>query len=333
MYYIGSKQTLLEFLHNSISEVTGYKDGDNYTFADLFAGTGVVGSFYKSIGCNVISNDIQYYSYVINKHLIENSNNLNTDIFTYLNSLSGVDGFIYNNYCPGSGSERMYLTDDNGRKCDAIRIEIEKMRDAKSISDKEYYFYLASLINSMDRSANTTSVYGAFLKKFKKTALVPLILVPERVVMGNVGKVYNKNANELIKQIIGDVLYLDPPYNERQYYTQYHLLETVAKYDNPEIHGMTGLRNDCSQKSLYCSKRTIETSFEDIIQKANFKYIFVSYNNEGLLDINTMQNIMKKYGKYSLITTPYRRFKADKDINRDISSNETIEYLHCLEKW
>ena len=95
MNYIGSKYSLLDFLHETINKVTGYKDGDNYIFADLFAGTGVVGAHYKSLGCTVISNDIQYYSFVIIKHYIENnSENIRTDLFDYFNNLPGVEGFV-----------------------------------------------------------------------------------------------------------------------------------------------------------------------------------------------------------------------------------------------
>lgn len=121
MNYIGSKYSLMDFLETTIEEVTGYKNGD-YVFADLFAGTGVVGQTYKSKGCTVIANDIQYYSYVLNKHYIENVPELDTKWLDTLNSLSPMEGFIYRNYCEGSGSGRNYFTNENGMKCDAIQI-------------------------------------------------------------------------------------------------------------------------------------------------------------------------------------------------------------------
>ena len=105
MNYIGSKYSLMDFLETTIEEVTGYKNGD-YVFADLFAGTGVVGQTYKSKGCSVIANDIQYYSYVLNKHYIENVPELDTKWLDTLNSLPPMEGFIYLNYCEGSGSGR-----------------------------------------------------------------------------------------------------------------------------------------------------------------------------------------------------------------------------------
>lgn len=167
MNYIGSKFSLLDFLETTIESVTGYKNGDNYVFGDLFAGTGIVGQTFKAKGCTVISNDIQYYSYVLNKHLIENVPQLDTGLLEKLNALAPAEGFIYRNYCEGSGCGRNYFTNENGKKCDAIRIELEQLRKTGEINDNLYFYYLASLINSIDKYANTASVYGAFLKHIK----------------------------------------------------------------------------------------------------------------------------------------------------------------------
>lgn len=332
MNYIGSKYSLLDFLHDTIKKVTGYNDGDNFVFGDLFAGTGVVGSYYKELGCTVISNDIQYYSYSIIKHYIENDDSVRKDLFEYFNNLKGIEGFVYKNYCAGSGSGRNYFTDENGKKCDAIRTELQRMFDEKEIDEHTYFYYLGSLINSIDKYANTASVYGAFLKHIKKSAQKGFIIEPLKIVNGPSGKVFNENINDVVKHIKGDVLYLDPPYNARQYCSNYHVLETIARYDNPVLNGMTGLRPAGNQKSEFCSKRTVERAFEDLIADAKFKYIFLSYNNEGLMSLETIKRIMSKYGKYSFYTKTYKRFKADKDENRNISANETIEYLHCLVK-
>ena len=136
----------------------------------------------------------------------------------------------------------------------------------------------------------------------------------------------------MIKKISGDVLYLDPPYNARQYCSNYHVLETISKLDNPKLNGKTGLRDYRDQKSAFCSKRTVAETFEDLISNADFKYIFLSYNNEGLMDLETIKSIMSKYGKYEVRTTEYRRFKADKEENRNHKASSTVEYLHCLIK-
>lgn len=332
MNYIGSKQSLLDFLETTIEEFTGYKEGDGFVFGDLFAGTGVVGQRYKEKGHSVISNDIQYYSYVLNKHYIENIPKLDDSLLEYFNNLNPVKGFIYNNYCEGSGSGRNYFTNENGMKCDAVRIELERLYRAGEINDNLYFYYLASLINSIDKYANTASVYGAFLKHIKKPAQKEFILELLPVGNGNIGKVYNEDINELIKKVGGDVLYIDPPYNNRQYCSNYHVLETIAKYDTPKLRGVTGLRDETYQKSKYCSKRTVIDIFEDLIKNADFKYIILSYNNEGLMDLKTIKDIMSKYGEYDFFTKEYRRFKADRDENRTIAADITTEYLHCLRK-
>ena len=152
------------------------------------------------------------------------------------------------------------------------------------------------------------------------------------VIPGRVGNAYNEDINSLVRIISGDVLYLDPPYNARQYCSNYHVLETIAKYDNPELSGVTGLRDSSEQKSKFCSKRTVVKTFEDLIKNTQFKYIFLSYNNEGLMSLETIKEIMSRYGEYSFFTKEYRRFKADKDENRNIAAYSTTEYLHCLIK-
>ena len=329
MRYIGSKQSLIDFIYDSIIFVVGADT--NKVFADLFAGTGVVGKTFKEQGYRVISNDIQYYSYVLNKHLIENVPPLSVDIVDSLNQLTGTEGFIYKNYCAGSGSGRQYFTDQNGMKCDSIRIELERLKNCGDIDEAQYYYLLASLINSIDKYANTASVYGAFLKQVKKSAAKEFELELLPIVDGDKeSKAYNENISNVIKRIGGDILYLDPPYNARQYCTNYHVLETIARYDSPELKGKTGLRDYSSQKSLFCSPRTVVEAFDDVLRHADFDYIFLSYNNEGLMPFDVIQHTMEKYGEYQRFEQEYRRFKADTDKNRNIKANTTTEYLHCL---
>ena len=143
-------------------------------------------------------------------------------------------------------------------------------------------------------------------------------------------EVFNEDGNELIHKIKGDILYLDPPYNARQYGSNYHLLTTIAKYDTFKPQGKTGLRS--YYRSSYCKKNEVKKSFVELIKNANFKYIFLSYNNEGLMTEDEIRSIMSAYGKYSLKTTNYQRFKADKTENRNHKANQTTEYLHILEK-
>lgn len=145
---------------------------------------------------------------------------------------------------------------------------------------------------------------------------------------GRPSKGGSKKIDQLIKKIEGDVLYLDPPYNHRQYATNYHLLETIAKYDNPKIHGKTGLRNYDNQKSVYCSRAKVKSAFKNLITNARVKYIFLSYNNEGLMTADDIREIMSLRGRYGYFTKSYGRFKADK--NRNYNADRTLEYLHYV---
>ncbi len=323
MNYIGSKFKLSAWIKEEITKRIKPK-----IFCDLFAGTGIIGRIFKKEVKKVISNDIEYYAYVLNRNYIGNHKNLKEklEVIEYLNNLPlRDDGFIYNNYCSPGG--RLYFSDENGKKIDTIRMEIEKFRDDEDL----YYFLLASLIESADKVANTASVYGAFLKKLKKSAMKPLVLEPAIYEENdNEHLVTQKDANELIREISGNVLYLDPPYNSRQYGANYHLLNTIAEYKEFKPKGKTGLRE--YYKSPWCQKEKVKDVFEELIKNAEFEWIFLSYNNEGLMSKEDIRNIMSKYGKYSLVSINYQRFRSDKEGNRNHKANKTKEYLHILEK-
>ena len=137
-------------------------------------------------------------------------------------------------------------------KCDSIRQKIEQWKKKLQITDNEYYFLLASLLESINKHANTASVYGAFLKKIKKSALRPVVLKPANLFINDhEHKVFNENINTLVKKVSGDILYLDPPYNQRQYATNYHILETIARYDNPKDARDDRIGEIINLKSLY----------------------------------------------------------------------------------
>ncbi|MFK8289161.1 DNA adenine methylase [Capnocytophaga canimorsus] len=331
MNYIGSKYKLSEFIKQGVYSVVG-KDLSNKVFCDLFAGTGIVGRVFKKEVKQVISNDIEYYSYVLNKNYIENHKPLDflSHIFE-LNYLEGTEGFIFEEYSENGRANRQYFKSENGKRIDAIRQKIESWKNNNEISNELYFFLLASLLESADKVANTASVYGAFLKHIKKSAQKDLHIEPAIFIENeNEHLVFNKNANILIKEIEGDILYLDPPYNTREYGANYHLLNTIAKYDCFQPKGKTGLRD--YQKSSFCKKNEVVQAFENLIKNAHFKYIFLSYNNEGLMPPDVVREIMKKYGRYDLFSTDYQRFRADKEENRNHKSDKTTEYLHILEK-
>ncbi|MDR2341803.1 MAG: DNA adenine methylase [Campylobacteraceae bacterium] len=331
MNYIGSKVKLSQWIKD---EITQRVNGTLYdkVFCDIFAGTGTIGRIFKKFVKKVISNDIEEYSYVLCRNYIQNHKPiLNApDLLYELNLLPLCeDGFIYKNYCLGGGSGRQYFSDENGKKIDAVRIAVNDWKKVGKIDNDTYYFLLASLLESADKIANTTSVYGAFLKNLKYSAQKSMNILPSTFELNdNVHEAYQEDSNVLIRKISGDILYLDPPYNERQYGANYHILNTIAKYDNFTPKGKTGMRK--YYRSDYCKKQKVLSSFEDLIKNADFKYIFLSYNNEGLMREDEIGRIMQKYGRYDLIKKEHQRYKADS--KRAYRADSTFEYLHILYK-
>ena len=324
MNYIGSKNKLSDFIRQTVYDVVD-KDLSSKTFCDLFAGTGIVGRNFKAETRKVISNDFEFYSYVLNRNYIGNHQNFDYEnLVNELNSVEEKVGFISEEYSENGKSERLYFSEENGKKIDAVRQVIEEWKIAGKITEDQYYFLLCSLLEAADKIANTASVYGAFLKQIKKSAQKKLEIVPSRFELTeNAHEVYNEDSNSLIQKIEGDILYLDPPYNARQYGANYHLLNTIAKYDHFSPKGKTGLRN--YQKSKYCSKPEVLKTFEDLIKNAKFRHIFLSYNNEGLMAEGDIKKILSRFGKYDIFTTEYQRFRADKEDNRNHKASKTTE--------
>ncbi|PCJ66742.1 MAG: modification methylase [Bacteroidetes bacterium] len=331
MNYIGSKIRLLPFLEESITQfISG--DLSEKVFCDLFAGTGTVGSYFKTRCKSIIANDLEYYSYVLNRNYIGNHKKVDSNEWLKeLEELKGKSGFIYMNYCKGGHGERNYFNNKNGKRIDAVRQQIQIWKENEQIDEDMYFFLLATLLESADKIANTASVYGAYLKSIKKIAAQDLSIVPaifEHTESEH--KVYHGDANVVIKEVEGDILYLDPPYNSRQYGGNYHLLNTIAEYKTFEPKGVTGLPP--YNRSTYSSRVYVKASFEEMIANAKFKYIFLSYNNEGLMSHKEISEILLKHGKVELKTQKYKRFKADRTENRNHGAIKTVEYLFCLEK-
>lgn len=324
MNYIGSKQKLAPWIKSVIDEV--YLDNLNDAiFADIFAGTGQVARFLKKHVKKVIVNDLESYSFILNSHYIGNT----AELPTYNLEFVPQEGLVYKNFSEGGDSKRKYFTENNAKIIDGIRQEIENQFNKNEINKKQYFWLLASLIESADSVANTASIYGAFLKQYKKSALKNLNfkMVPYDIT-NQENDVYQEDANNLVKKIAGDILYLDPPYNARQYGANYHVLNKIVDYEDFSSDKITGLTE--YNKSNYCKKDKVYTEFENLIKDANFKYIFISYNNEGLIKEEDFQQILQKYGQYSLHKKEYRRFKADS--KRPNQAPTTFEHLHVLIK-
>lgn len=313
MNFIGSKATLLPFIVDTINNNID-KPLSECVFCDLFAGTGIVSAEFKSRGCLVYSNDTEDFSSVLCNHYLTTPEDSQwVDI-----KPNPTRGFIYRNYATGG---RKYFTPHNAALIDGFRMSIEKYRNSPI-----YYWLLASLLNSADKRANTVSLYAAYLKQYKESARTEIKLQPLPLISGQEGYTLTGDANNQITHITGDILYLDPPYNTRQYSSNYHLLNTIADYDYPNIFGKTGMRID-TYASKYSSKKYCVGAFEDLIKKAStrFKWLFMSYNNEGIMSFETIQNIMSQYGEYKVAQREYKRFTRMKEEPKTIT-----EYIHCL---
>ena len=204
-------------------------------------------------------------------------------------------------------------------KIDTLRSIIDEWRNKKTINNDEYFYLISLIIEATPFVSNIAGTYGAYLKNWDPRSHNKLQLVKPEIFNNNKkNQCFNENANNLIKKISGDILYLDPPYNNRQYLPNYHLLETIARYDNPVIRGKTGLRNYENEKSNYCNKNFAENALEDLISNANFKYLIMSYNNEGIIDEKIIEVLFKKYGDkktYKKYEFPYRRYNRTNDNN------------------
>ncbi|HEX2927875.1 MAG TPA: Dam family site-specific DNA-(adenine-N6)-methyltransferase [Ruminiclostridium sp.] len=340
MRFIGSKVNLLNNIANVIRE--NVKD-DVDIFFDLFSGTGVVGEFFKKDYC-VMSNDNLFFSYILQKCKIENNvvpefKSLRkagiTNPLLYLETEQFKirdDYFITHNYSPFGGCERMYFTVENASRIDFIRQTINLWKEQKLIDDREFAYLLAALIEAVPFISNISGTYGAYLKHWDKRTLSELKLRDFDVINNSRNnKCYNMDANQLIKKVSGDLLYIDTPYNSRQYISNYHLLETIARYDYPEIYGKTGLRPYNDQKSKYCIKGEVKNAFEDIIKNADFRHIVISYSSDGILTEQDIREIVCTYGvagTYKLYKIPYRKYKS----KHKQESRELYEYIVYIQK-
>ncbi len=321
MRYIGGKSLMIDNINNVIEQNNVNVD----SVIDLFSGSGVVAAYFKSRGYQTISNDFMYFSYVLQKAAIglnfrpEFSKLGINDPIKYLNDLKAEDTsinmgdcFIYNNYSPVNGCSRMYFQPNNALKIDVIRITIQKWYDSEQINESEYFYLLSCLINAVPYVANITGVYAAYLKFWDNRTYNPLTLVePQIINNGKRNECYNKDYMELLS-VKTSLLYADPPYNQREYLPNYHILETIARYDYPSIKGVTGMRSYDNQKSIFSKKNTVHSAFETLIRDCSSEYILISYNNEGLISTEELSEMCKAYAvkdSFKLYEYDQRRYK------------------------
>ncbi len=345
MRYIGSKANLLVFLLASI--IKKIPDIKGKTFADLFAGTTSVSKMLKREGAVVISNDYMAYSYCLQVANIKLNNIPEFDglkslgiesyleVISYLNNREPVNGFFFYNYCiegtKDQEYERNYFSESNAKKIDAVLTTLDEWKKGCLITDEEELLLKASMIESAISVSNISGTYGAFLKKDDPRKYKQFILKPVDILNSEFShECYNKDISSILPELEGDVLYLDPPYNQRQYPPYYHILETITLNDGPAIYGKTGRRPYEDKLSRFCVKNEVYDAMNETIEQAKFKHIFLSYNSDGLLEDREIREILSNYGEVDVSKLELRRYKSNSNGGERIS--HVNEYVYHVEK-
>lgn len=267
--YIGSKAKLTDWIMQTIKNETK----NVHTFCDIFAGTAAVSNQAVKHYDKVIINDFLYSNHIIYNAFFaqgEWDKEKLGDIIMAYNALNPEE--LQGNYFSENFGGKFYEY-NIAKQIGYIRQDIEDLRF--ELTPKEYYILLATLIYNIDRLANTVGHFDAYIKKPIKYQPLRLRLVDAQE-FGNV-EVYREDANSLARKIKTDVVYIDPPYNSRQYCRFYHLYETLVKWDKPKLYGVA-LKPTPENMSSYCTCRAV-TAFEDLVSQIDTKYIVVSYNN------------------------------------------------------
>lgn len=334
MRFLGNKTSIVPDIESLLRKKGLLQHG--LSFFDAFCGTGSVADSFK-----------QYYNIILNDNLSWavtyswgricaqscSFSKLGIDPFKFLNeNQESRQGFFFKNYSPGD-SVRMYFTAENAGRIDYFRWQIEQWNDAGLLSEDEYKYLLACLVESVSDVSNTAGVYGAFLKKWDARALKPIIFdrVDAAQLPCNNLVAYTSKIEDIIADVDCDILYLDPPYTQNQYGTQYHLLETLIVNDTPTISRVTGSRKTAPMRSDWSKDIKSHILFDKVIAKTKAKYIVFSYNNDGFMSKEFIESTLKRYGKeatYVCKKIPYKKYQNWKSN----SEKKHFEYLFFVEK-
>lgn len=322
--YLGNKYKLLPF----ITRVVNDECPDIEMIADIFAGTGAVSSAFTDKV--VITNDLMYSNYICNYAWFsaeEYDPQIIIDCVLRYNSLSDLE----DNYMTENFSDT-YFSRDDCAKIGYIREDIECLYENGNINKRERAILITSLLYAMDKIANTCGHYDAYRKGvvFDKTLE---LYVPLAEVHNNAdNQCFNTDANELVKDITADLVYIDPPYNSRQYCDAYHLLENVARWEKPEVFGVAKKMDRSTMKSKYCTQSATK-AFEQLINDITAKYILLSYNNmaakgndrsNAKISDQDIMRILEKKGEVKVFSESYKAFTTGKS---DIDDNQERLFL------
>ncbi|MFQ3550225.1 MAG: DNA adenine methylase, partial [Armatimonadota bacterium] len=321
--YLGNKYKLLDFIDTIVRE----KCGEINSFCDIFSGTGVVSQRFNNESIKIISNDILKSNFIPLNTFFKTVNidkNQIIEKINYLNSIeSKSDNYFSDNYA------NKFFTLENARKIGVIRDEIDMIKS----NQDEHNILLTSLIYAVDKVANTVGHYDAYRKNIDNIAPVKLLIPLIDTHYNHNNEVFNEDANLLINRIETDVLYIDPPYNSRQYCDTYHLLENLVTWKKPKVYGKAGKMERSDIKSRYCTNQAVK-AFYDLIINANTKHIIVSYNNTGnnkdnrsnaRISDNQIIQILQQRGTVEVFEYRYKAFST----GRSESKGHTERLFYC----
>lgn len=299
--YIGSKRRIIAHIARVVAALPGVE-----TACDLFAGTTRVGQALRQMGLFVTSNDNASYAEVFGRCYIEaDADRIDVsevqEVLDQLTSLPPKAGYFTETFCVRSS----FFQPDNGRRVDAIRAGIDEM----ALDEPLRSIVLTSLIEAADRVDSTVGLQMAYLKEWARRSHNPLELRVPELVPGT-GEVHRRDANELIGELPEvDLLYLDPPYNQHSYFSNYHIWETLVRNDEPEVYGKACKRIDCrTTKSRYNSRRTCFEALADVIRAARARYILVSFSDEGFVASEDLEALLGERGEVVRLDIPHKRY-------------------------
>lgn len=331
MRYIGSKTSTLPWL----SELVGQRAPLAASLCDPFAGTCTVSRHFKSRGLKVVTGDVLRLSYVFQVATVRLNEAPTFEglfaagalppcvcppadtVLEYLNQIPGVRGYVYENFSPGGVAQRLFFSRENASKIDAIRQVITNWKYENYLSENEECYLLAALIDAADRVANTAGTYYAYLKKFTRKSLLPLRLnALPTTTSTKQSSCHQIDARNLTSQDNSEILYLDPPYNSRNYRGYYHLPEAIASLSQPEARGKSGVPLLGGSPSDFCRPSAATMALAEICEKTRAKHIIVHYANDGIISHDSICEILSRRGNLRCDELNVRAYSSKSETNK-----------------
>lgn len=337
--YIGNKTRLsgrlIELVDSCVSP--------GATVADLMCGTGSFSFALRAAGYRVIASDLMTYAH---QHAVVRLQLSAAPLFEglglgdyasvleHLNGLDGVDGLMVREYSPAGKpreghAPRRYFTEANAAHIDAMLLQLSGWQHDGRLQSREHALLRHDLVMGVNQVANIAGTYGHFWSKWTDAALRPICLRPtEFYELPTDHEVKQGSAEDVAASVSCDLCYLDPPYTKRQYAANYHLLETIARGDEPDAIGVSGLRPWRDQYSDFCSKLRIRSAFERILLNADCPQYLISYSEDGLLGRDAMAEFLAEHGEVVCFEFESRRFRS----NQSPLARSLKEYVFHLDR-